>query len=302
MTRNLLVLASLIAFAVVVAGCSAFGNSTASDGLLTRAPEGSGAEMTAIVGGGLELDPGSGCVLLDGKPVVWPTGTSLSTDPPEIHLPGDLTARPGDTIRGGGGEVPSATIRETAIRIEGDLARALRCAPSAKEVIVFWARDGEMHVSPLDNPGAPQRQPVYLRALVTIPGLSIHYGHNLSHVTRMPLAHPRPGGARTVEVVKTEEKGSDVNLATYLLLDAFKSECEIAVVISNDSDLKLPIEVAQAELGLRVGVVNPHPPARRSRALQPTFFKQIRSSALAACQFPPVLTDSRGAIRKPPRW
>lgn len=153
-----------------------------------------------------------------------------------------------------------------------------------------------------DNPDAPQRQQVYLRALATIPGLSIHYGHYLSHVTRMPLAHPRPGGARTVEVVKTEEKGSDVNLATYLLLDAFKGECDVAVVISNDSDLKLPIEVAQAELGLRVGVVNPHPPARRSRALQPTFFKQIRSSALAACQFPPVLRDARGEIRKPARW
>ncbi len=30
----------------------------------------------------------------------------------------------------------------------------------------------------------------------------------------MPLANPRRGGARAVEVVKTEEKGSDVNLAT----------------------------------------------------------------------------------------
>jgi uncharacterized LabA/DUF88 family protein len=153
-----------------------------------------------------------------------------------------------------------------------------------------------------DNPHAPQRQQVYLRALETISGLSIHYGHYLSHVTRMPLAQPRRSGARTVQVVKTEEKGSDVNLATYLLLDAFKGDCDVAVVISNDSDLKLPIEVAQHELGLRVGVVNPHPPSRRSRALQPTFFKQIRSSALAACQFPPALADTRGEIRKPAPW
>ncbi len=57
----------------------------------------------------------------------------------------------------------------------------------------------------------------------------------------MPLANPRPGGARTVEVVKTEEKGSDVNLATYLLLDAFRRRCDSAVVISNDSDLAEPI-------------------------------------------------------------
>jgi len=153
-----------------------------------------------------------------------------------------------------------------------------------------------------DNPDAPQRQQVYLRALETIPGLSIHYGHYLSHVTRMPLARPRPGGARTVEVVKTEEKGSDVNLATFLLVDAFTRDCNVAVVISNDSDLKLPIEVVQRELDLRVGVVNPHPPAWRSRALQPTFFKQLRTSTLAACQFAPVLTDAKGEIHKPAGW
>ncbi|MGH3928327.1 MAG: hypothetical protein ACRDTT_36610, partial [Pseudonocardiaceae bacterium] len=41
-----------------------------------------------------------------------------------------------------------------------------------------------------DNPDAPQRQQVYLRALETIPDLSIHYGHYLTHVTRMPLAEP----------------------------------------------------------------------------------------------------------------
>jgi hypothetical protein len=118
----------------------------------------------------------------------------------------------------------------------------------------------------------------------------------------MPLAKPPQRGARTVEVVKTEEKGSDVNLATYLMLDAFQRDCKVAVVISNDSDLKLPIEIAQTDLGIRVGVVNPHPPARRSRALQPTFFKQLRTPTLGACQFPSALTDTKGEIRKPARW
>ena len=83
----------------------------------------------------------------------------------------------------------------------------------------------------------------------------------------MPLAHPPRVGPKTVEVVRTEEKGSDVNLASYLLLDGFRGDCEAAVVISNDSDLKVPIELAQAELGLVVGVINPHPPARRSRPM-----------------------------------
>lgn len=148
----------------------------------------------------------------------------------------------------------------------------------------------------------PQRQQVYLRALQTIPHLSVHLGHYLSHPVRMPLAHPPSGGAYTVEVIRTEEKGSDVNLASYLLLDGFRSDCQAAVVISNDSDLKVPIELAQAELGLVVGVINPHPPARRSRALQPTFWRQVREPQLRRSQVPAVMTDAKGTIRKPPGW
>ena len=37
-------------------------------------------------------------------------------------------------------------------------------------------------------------------------------------------------------MIDTEEKGSDVNLSTYLLLGAFEGDYEQAVVISNDSD------------------------------------------------------------------
>lgn len=87
------------------------------------------------------------------------------------------------------------------------------------------------------------RQSTYLRALQTVPGLTVHLGHFLTSTVRTPLARPVPGGARTVEVVKTEEKGSDVNLATYLLADAFRADVESLVVVSNDSDLMEPIRL-----------------------------------------------------------
>jgi hypothetical protein len=121
----------------------------------------------------------------------------------------------------------------------------------------------------------------------------------------MPLANPRPNGARTVEVVKTEEKGSDVNLATYLLLDAFRQDAEVYAVISNDSDLKEPIRIACHELHHRVGIINPHPPEKKSSALhacKPTFVKQIRKGVLAASQFPEEMTDQHGTFRKPASW
>ena len=42
---------------------------------------------------------------------------------------------------------------------------------------------------------------------------------------------------------KTEEKGSDVNLASHLLRDAFSKKFEVAVLITNDSDLAEPVRI-----------------------------------------------------------
>ncbi len=41
---------------------------------------------------------------------------------------------------------------------------------------------------------------------------------------------------------------------------------------------------------------------RAAAGIRELFFKQLRTSALGACQFPPVLTDTKGEIRKPGRW
>jgi hypothetical protein len=147
-----------------------------------------------------------------------------------------------------------------------------------------------------------QQQQAYLRALETIPELSIHLGRFRTRPVQMQLAKPRRTGPKTVRVLKTEEKGSDVNLASYLLLDVFHEDCEVAIVVSNDADLKTPIELVSSELGTDVGLLNPHPARKRSLVLQPTFFKQLREGPLAASQFAPVLRDSRGEIRKPKSW
>jgi hypothetical protein len=155
------------------------------------------------------------------------------------------------------------------------------------------------------DPKAPVRQAAYIRAIETLPTVSVHYGHFLTNTTRMPLAKPPKRGPRTVEVVKTEEKGSDVNLATYLLTDAFRQDAKCYVVISNDSDLLEPIRMVRHELHASVGLINPQPPKKISKALvgcKPTFVKQIRAGGLAASQFPSVLTDTNGTITKPSDW
>ncbi len=153
-----------------------------------------------------------------------------------------------------------------------------------------------------DDPGRAQRQQIYLRALRTLPLLTIHFGHYLESVVRMPVANPQPGERRTVEVIRTEEKGSDVNLATMLLVDSFAEEFELAVVISNDSDLALPIEVVR-QRGFDVGILNPHlrRPSKRLRDVA-SFVRPIRPRAVGAAPFDDPLRDARGQIRKPPTW
>jgi len=60
-----------------------------------------------------------------------------------------------------------------------------------------------------------------------------------------------------VEVLRAEEKGSDVNLATHLVRDAFRGEFDVAVVISNDSALYEPIRIVTHELKKPVGLLVP---------------------------------------------
>ena len=153
------------------------------------------------------------------------------------------------------------------------------------------------------NPGQGSRQEIYLRALRTIPHLSIHFGQFLESYPRMMLRHPPPTGSPFVEVVKTEEKGSDVNLATFLLCDAFANDYELAVMISNDSDLVLPIEVVRTQFKKQVAVLNPG--QRFSNALKRAAdsYTPIGEQALAASQFSPVVIDTSGrAITKPHTW
>ena len=156
-----------------------------------------------------------------------------------------------------------------------------------------------------DRPGARQRQNIYLRALRTLPLVQIHYGRFTLHKKNMRLASPPAQGNPRVEVLKPEEKGSDVNLATNLLLDAFEKRCTTAVVISNDADLAEAIRIAQTRLGVKVGIVNPHPRSKRSHelfGLGCQFYRQITKQSLAQSQLPLVLYDSEGQIHKPPAW
>jgi hypothetical protein len=118
----------------------------------------------------------------------------------------------------------------------------------------------------------------------------------------MLLENPPATGSSYVSVIKTEEKGSDVNLATHLLVDGFQDKYDIAVLITNDSDLLLPIKVVKSELKKQVGILNPQQNPSNVLRQEANFFQPIRQGVLRDSQFPPTLMDRSGTFHKPASW
>lgn len=178
------------------------------------------------------------------------------------------------------------------------LCRLLLPPNDVQRINYYTARVGAR----VGDPDQPIRQMAYLRALGTLPTVRVHYGHYLSHAVWMPLERPAPGGPRYARVIKTEEKGSDVNLATHLVSDAYENAFDCAVLITNDSDLREPVSLVRNRLGKQVGILNPqkHPAVALTKVA--TFIKTIRSGVLRVSQLPDVLRDSRGDFSKPAGW
>ena len=180
------------------------------------------------------------------------------------------------------------------------LAETLFPRDDIRRVCYFTAR---LDVRP-GNPGQAQRQLFYLRALATLEGFDAYFGAFRSGVKRRPLAEPVLGLPTYVLVRDSEEKGSDVNLATRLLVDGFNGEYEQAVVVSNDADFAGAMRYVRDDLGLRVTLVNPDPRnvSPRQLADAATYVKRLWKSHLGRSLLPDTLRDEIGAIRKPDGW
>ena len=157
-----------------------------------------------------------------------------------------------------------------------------------------------------EDPNQPQRQQVYLRALATLPRVVTHFGIYRERVIRRPLVEPVPGLPRYVRVLNSEEKGTDVNLATRLLVDGFQDVYEKAVVLTNDSDFSAPIRFVRDGLNKDVTLVNPATDKRshltRELKNSATRVLWLRKSHLRESQLPPTIQDRHGTITKPPSW
>jgi uncharacterized LabA/DUF88 family protein len=162
------------------------------------------------------------------------------------------------------------------------------------------------------SPLGPARQQIYLDALTTVPEISVHMGMFLTSEKFAGLVHPpqfRPAAGLpqpwpdVVKVLKVEEKGSDVNLASHLLLDAFQGNFDVAAVLSNDSDLVEPIRIVTQVLGKPVGLLSPVPNPNPELSRAASFIRRLSVSDLAAAQFPdPLPRPGQPDLVKPALW
>lgn len=159
--------------------------------------------------------------------------------------------------------------------------------------------------APARNPLRPDpdqqvRQQTYFDALETIPNLSIHKGKFHYQTKRRPL---RTDPSKFVEILDAEEKGSDVNLATHLLLDAAREDMEAALVITDDTDQIEPLREVQNEFGIELGVASPRQRPELSRIVRASFYRPIWPDWLNTHQFPDALWSESGkVIRRPETW
>lgn len=147
----------------------------------------------------------------------------------------------------------------------------------------------------------PIRQQTYIRALKKhIPEISVHLGLFKSHIIKAPLAFPTET-KKFEKIVKTEEKGSDVNLSVHLLNDAWLKKYDCAVIVSNDSDLSEAIRLVKVDHGKTIGLILPENCFSSKKLLNyADFIRRIRKGPLADSQLPSNIPGTN--LQEPNKW
>jgi uncharacterized LabA/DUF88 family protein len=149
-------------------------------------------------------------------------------------------------------------------------------------------------------------QEVYLKALATTPLVEPVLGNFKKKRVQCKLPACTFAGDRFFTT--REEKRTDVNIAVYMLDDAYQNRCDNLILVSGDSDLVPPIKMIRHRFPeKRVFVYVPAQHPTRSHAVE------LRASAhvnrnlpvnlLKPCQFSNPLPDGNGGLlAKPPTW
>ncbi len=161
---------------------------------------------------------------------------------------------------------------------------------------ISGSQPGQPQTTARDANEKRKRQSDYLEAIKERGGVETFEGHYLAKPMRCLSCQN--------QWTRYEEKITDVQIATQLLMDVFADRLDVAIVVSADSDLVPPVRaVRQTFKGKRIIVFQP--PGRRSydlsRAAHHTF--AITDAMRAASQLPNLVVKADGTkLRRPAKW
>jgi uncharacterized LabA/DUF88 family protein len=140
-----------------------------------------------------------------------------------------------------------------------------------------------------EPPAKVKRQNTYLEALGTLPNLALFFGKY--------QLNPRICRQCGFEELVPKEKMSDVNIATELLVDAFRDRFDTALLLSADGDLKAPVMATLHEFATK-RIVVVFPPARHSVELAnvATASFTLGRAKIEHSLFPPKVRKADGFV------
>ncbi|MGB1911549.1 MAG: NYN domain-containing protein [Candidatus Puniceispirillaceae bacterium] len=105
-------------------------------------------------------------------------------------------------------------------------------------------------------------------------------------------------------LIKTEEKGSDVNLSVHLLNDAWLDRYDCAIVVTNYSDMTEALKLVKQEFPQKsIGLISPFKTHTSGLKRYTKSCEIISEQALDKSQFPsPVHSPSGKRYYKPEGW
>jgi hypothetical protein len=158
------------------------------------------------------------------------------------------------------------------------------------------------------DPDKPKRQALYLRAIKSLaPRVIIiegnyqvfqsHCKHCNTYISCSNCGTPH---------FKPNEKKTDVNIATALLVDAFENKCDQQILVSGDSDYENTL-IELRRLFPEKELIIAFPPKRRNNKLigenKCTLAFDIQEDAFSQSQLPETISLSDGkVIQKPAEW
>ena len=140
---------------------------------------------------------------------------------------------------------------------------------------------------------ALDRQKIYLQALTTLPNVEVVQGFYRKDAVLMPVHEEECKTCPVakngfVKVVKLEEKRTDVNIASSMLLDAFNNNAEAFVLVSGDTDFIAPVNIIRKDFKKTVIVFNPRETKSWLKDYA-SYYRDIPRNLPAECQLPDTI-------------